>query len=313
MMEDKEKTIKQLIRENKLLKRQLRELKIIGCEDKKVENDLQERIKELDCLYGLSKFASMFGISLEEVFQKTVCLIPPSWQYPDITCARIVFENKEFKTSNFKATKWTQSAEINIDGRAAGDMEVCYLKRKPERDEGPFLEEERALLEAMARQLGAIIDHKRDEESLRDSKFNLMEQSKALEDKNIALRELLVQVETEKRKIEEDVTTNIDILVLPVLKRIELESVNSKYVDLLRDTLKKLTASFGNKISQKRTRLTPREIEVCNMIKNGLTSKEISNLLNVSKQTIEWHRKSIRRKTELTNKDVNLVSYLMQL
>lgn len=275
--------------------------------------DLDERVKELNCLYGLSILGSTFGISLEEIFQKTVYLIPPAWQYPEITCARIVFEDNEFTTGDFKATKWTQSAEIKIHGKGVGTIEVGYLRKKAESNEGPFLKEERALIETMAGQLGVISEQKKDEEALKNSELSLMEQKKALENKNIALRELLVQIEIEKKKIEDDVTANIDVLVLPLLEKVKLEDVNSKNLDLLQDTLKEITASFGNKISQKRIKLTPREIEICNMIKNGLTSKEISTLLNISMQTIEWHRKYIRRKTELTNKDVNLMSYLMKL
>ena len=79
-------------------------------------HNLAERAKELNCLYGLSKLIEKPGISLEEIFKGAINLIPPSWQYPDITCARIVFEDREFKTDNFKITKWVQSADIKVHG-----------------------------------------------------------------------------------------------------------------------------------------------------------------------------------------------------
>ncbi|MEE9575710.1 MAG: HAMP domain-containing protein [Gammaproteobacteria bacterium] len=110
---------------------------------------LEERVKELDCLYGLSRLASRPDITLEEICQGTVDLIPPGWQYPDATCGRVVFEGKEFKTDNFQITPWGQSAEIKVHGKRAGTVEVCYLEEKPEADEGLSLKEEGDLIEAL--------------------------------------------------------------------------------------------------------------------------------------------------------------------
>jgi len=82
---------------------------------------------------------------------------------------------------------------------------------------------------------------------------------------------------------------------------------------LLQYHLEELTSSFGRKITEKSVRLTPREIEICNMVKGGLASKEISNLLNISCQTVEKHRKNIRHKLGISNKDINLTSFLQKL
>jgi PAS domain S-box-containing protein len=124
-------------------------------------HDLRERVKELNCLYGISALRERLGISLEEIFQGTADLIPPSWQYPDITCARIVFEDRDFKTQNFKETRWKQNSDILVSGECIGSLEVYYLEKKPQSDEGPFLEEERRLINAIAERLGTIIEHKR--------------------------------------------------------------------------------------------------------------------------------------------------------
>lgn len=128
------------------------------------EQRLIERLKELKGLYGLSKLISQFGVSLEDLFQGCVNLIPSAWQYPDITCARITFEGKEFKTDNFKKTKWLQSSDIETDGKKAGTVEVYYLKESPEAYEGPFLKEERNLLNGIANQLSLFAEHKEAEE-----------------------------------------------------------------------------------------------------------------------------------------------------
>ena len=134
-----------------------------------VLDELNERIKELNCLYNLSKIIERPGISLDEVFGEAVHLTPSSWQYPDITCCRVVCAGKELRTKNFKVTKWNQSADINISGKKEGIIEVYYLKEKPKRDEGPFLKEERDLIDALADRLGVFVKHRRAEDTIQES------------------------------------------------------------------------------------------------------------------------------------------------
>ncbi len=135
--------------------------------------DLVERVKELNCLYDLSKLVAQLDISVEEILQETLSLIPPGWQYPDITCSRIVLKEKEFKTNNFKATKWKQSADIKVFGKRTGSVEVCYLEEKPANHEGPFLKEERDLVNAIAERLGQTIESKKAEGELKSSRERL--------------------------------------------------------------------------------------------------------------------------------------------
>ncbi len=134
---------------------------------KKSEHDLGERFKEISCLYGVSQLVARSGISLDDVLQGTVDLIPPGWQYPEITCARINFNSREHKTGNFKATVWKQSSDIKVKGKKCGSLEVHYLEEKPEIDEGPFLKEERALIEGLTRTLSEMAERKQTEEELR--------------------------------------------------------------------------------------------------------------------------------------------------
>ncbi len=137
--------------------------------------DLKERVKELDCLYSISKLAEEEGISLEKITQGVVNLIPPAWQYPEITCARAILEGQEFRTGNFKETVWKQASDIKVHGKWIGTVEVYYLEEKPEIDEGPFLKEEKALIIDIAERLGRIIERKRAEELLRESEEKFRE------------------------------------------------------------------------------------------------------------------------------------------
>ena len=133
---------------------------------KRVNHDMGERVKELDCLYGLSQLVERDDIALEEIFQGLAELIPPGWQYPEITAARVTFEGHRFKTDNFRKTAWIQSADIEVHGQKAGSIEVCYLKKRPVIDEGPFLKEERNLLIALAKRMGKTAERKQAEEAL---------------------------------------------------------------------------------------------------------------------------------------------------
>ena len=148
---------------------------------------------------------------------------------------------------------------------------------------------------------------------LKESEKKLKEQKRVLEQKNIALSEIVQQIEVEKSKIKEDIAINVNELLLPLLAKLKMKKATRKYIDLLQYHLEELTSSFGRKIAQKSVRLTPREIEICSMVKGGLTSKEISDLLDISYQTVEKHRRNIRHKMGISNKDINLTSFLHAL
>jgi PAS domain S-box-containing protein len=90
--------------------------------------------------------------------QGTVLLLPPAYQYPDIACARIVWEDREYITGNFRETCWSQKTDIEVYGKVVGAVEVYYLEEKPDRDKELFLKEEKNLLDAVAERLGRVIE-----------------------------------------------------------------------------------------------------------------------------------------------------------
>jgi two-component system NarL family response regulator len=149
-------------------------------------HELGERIKELNCLYGISKLINTLGYSLDEILQGTADLIPPSWQYPEITCARILLEEREFSTTNYCESLWNQTAEIIVNSERCGLVEVLYLDEKPKSDEGPFLKEERHLIDAIAELLGRTVEHMRAE----DRAHHIEIQLAALEERERIGREL---------------------------------------------------------------------------------------------------------------------------
>ncbi|MDD5070676.1 MAG: LuxR C-terminal-related transcriptional regulator [Candidatus Omnitrophica bacterium] len=316
------KTRKQLITEIELLEKKLSLSQNADCRqddrvylerEKRLSRSLRERVKELNCFYELFKLAESSEISLSDILSKAVNLLPQSWQYSDITCARILLRGREFKTTNFRKTKWRQFAEMKIFNKTAGCVEVFYLKKKSLEDEGPFLKEERSLINSIAQWLGEIVERKTIEGSLKQSEAKLREQNLSLEQKNIALREIVAQIEVEKNKLKKDIMSNLNWIIFPILEKLKVKNDNDKYIELLRAQLKELTSSFGYEITKTSIKLTPREIEICNMIKASIGTKGIASLLNISPQTVEKHRKNIRKKLKLPSKKPNLAYFFHQL
>lgn len=121
---------------------------------------LNERIKELNCLYGITSLSDQAQAGLDQLLQAVVELIAPAWQYPELACARITLEDAEYTTPNFIQTAWCQVAEIIVDGAAVGTITVCYLHELHDGAEGPFLLEERKLINEIAERVGHMIqDH----------------------------------------------------------------------------------------------------------------------------------------------------------
>ncbi len=131
--------------------------------------DLGERVKELNCLYGITNLIETPGISLVEIMQRTINLIPPGWQYPEITCARIILNGQEFATENFRETVWKQTDNITVYNEQIGVFEVYYLDERPKIDEGPFLKEERNLINAITKRLGRVIERMKTKAALKES------------------------------------------------------------------------------------------------------------------------------------------------
>ncbi len=136
---------------------------------------------------------------------------------------------------------------------------------------------------------------------------------KSLETKNVALAEILGFLELEKKKISTNVIANAENRILPIIQKLKLKGESCKYVDLLKKNIQELTSSFSTNLTETGYKLTPREIEICDLIKHGLTSKEIAKLLNISYGTIERHRNNIRSKLDIVNQNTNLSSYLQSI
>lgn len=277
-----------------------------------LEIALRERIKELDCLYTISTFREMYVHNPDRFLQGVVDCLPKSWQFPEHACARITFGEKVYVTEHFSEGKWRMAADITADGRAAGMVEVFYRKVVPSSASSPFLKEEHALIRAVAERIGSVLMHMKTLSDLRDAHRTIQREHQALQEANIALRAVLSRLEEEKRGIKASVAANIQKVIMPIVFELELDVAGRQrsYVTLLRRSLQELTSPFLTQIARDHVQLTPVEIAISTMIRNGLSTKEIAQLRCISPATVRRHRENVRRKLGLRNRKANLATYL---
>jgi DNA-binding CsgD family transcriptional regulator len=154
------------------------------------------------------------------------------------------------------------------------------------------------------------------EEALLQSKLELESRRKRLEESNIALRVLLEQRAQDKTDLEQKVLSNLKEQVFPYLeklKRANLKTKEKKLLAIITEHLDDIISPFLSQISSANILLTPQEIKVASLVKDGRASKEIADILHVSEATVHFHRKNLRDKFGLKNKQTNLRTYLMSL
>jgi PAS domain S-box-containing protein len=121
---------------------------------------LGKRVSELNCLYSISELVRRSDLSQSAILQESVYLLAQAYQFPEITACRLTLNEKVYSTDNFAITEWMQRCAVMAHGRQAGMIEICYLEEKPQEAEGPFLEEERKVLDTVAEVLGRFIEQK---------------------------------------------------------------------------------------------------------------------------------------------------------
>ena len=122
---------------------------------------LQERAKELNCLYEVEQILARLDLPLVDAFQQVVEVIPPGWQYPDICRAMIEYGEEVYTNEGFRPTPWVQSRDIVVQDNVVGRLSVWYAEERPKEDSGPFLNEEERLIRTIAERLGhSILFHR---------------------------------------------------------------------------------------------------------------------------------------------------------
>ncbi len=276
----------------------------------------KQEVNLLKCLAVISDIVDepeYIRDSLDNVLQRIVNHIPSAFEHPETTGARITVHSKSYKSDTFMLIPNLIAIPMKKHGDTIGKLELCRLQVPA--GEECFSVDERNFIKTLSSRLEKIIERFEVVEHLIRYQSELKDQQQVLAAKNRALHELVEQIEFEKKKIKDDVVVNVEKLILPSLKKLLQKSstADHNHLTIIQRDLHALLSSFGVKLQNFDDKLAPREIEICDMIKNGLPTKEISELLGISPTTVDRHRNNIRKKLGLVNNNVNLSTYLQSL
>jgi hypothetical protein len=161
-----------------------------------------------------------------------------------------------------------------------------------------------------------IFSRKNAEKALKERGTELRAKTTNLEEANTALKILLKRRDEDKIEFEEKVVSNVNELIIPYLEKIKKTKTSDKhksYIRILESNIQDIVSPFAYHLSSKFLKLTPTEIQVTNLIKQGKTTKEIADIMNLATSTIDFHRNNIRKKIGIKNKKTNLRTYLLSI
>ncbi len=287
-------------------------------------------------MYVNPAFEQTFGLQRQELLGKHIDFVPEeSWPETRAAIENMLsgqkihlFETKRLtRDGRLLDVQLSSTLYFDEEGRPAGNIVTLRDISAQKRAERELLEyhnqlEERVsertaeLAQANTQLARQVEDRKRAEAELRKREKQLKAQSLHLEEVNTALRVLLKQREDDKRELGQVVLANVRQLITPYLERLQkgrLSAVQKALVDILGSNLEGIISPFTSQLSARHFNLTPSEIRVANLVKEGRTNKEVAEMLLLSKNTILFHRHNIRTKLGLRNSKKNLRSHLLGL
>ncbi len=269
------------------------------------ESDLRERMNELNCVYRVTEAISVCEFSIPALLETVVRHIPPAFRYPEHCGARLTVHEVVRQTEGYVDSTYKLAQNIVADGEIVGSVEVSYVEDSIQNRNVLFPPEEHRLILALSQRLGKAVEHIHVHEAL-------LAERAALAAKNTALREVLALARKDREDLTAQITANVNSILMPTIQSLEgaLPGTLRSYASLLRESLRDIASPLMRQISLEHEELTLVEIQICQLIRQGLTAKEIARIRSISPITVFRHRQSIRRKLGVTNKNVNLANYL---
>lgn len=162
-----------------------------------------------------------------------------------------------------------------------------------------------------------ISARKKMEIELQEAVRKLTVQTEELQESNIAFKHLLKQREMDKRNLAEDVLSNINLLVVPYIEKLKASKMigeqEAALINIIETNIKNLISSFSHKLSLEYYGLSPSEIKIANLIRDGHQDKDIADIFNISLETVKTHRQNMRKKLSIRGKKTNLMTHLLSL
>jgi PAS domain S-box-containing protein len=248
------------------------------------------------------EFSKLWGYSPEEVLGKPVSIVFSEEEMPKhmSKMEEAVSTNKPLIFETIALTKSGEKVPLSIRGSAMFDKD--------------------GKVEAFIGLFRDITEYKNMEKALRKAHDELekrvQERTIELEESNISFKYLLKQRENDKTDLEENVLSNIKLLVLPYIEKLKMNRGISEELKLIHEietNIKNMISPFARKLSSEYFGFSPKEIKIANLIRDGNQDKEIAEILNISLETVKTHRQNIRKKLNISNKKTNLMTYLLSL
>lgn len=179
----------------------------------------------------------------------------------------------------------------------------------------PFIDESREMIGTVG--CGRdVTSEKEIEKALKEREIELEIKNLRLEELNSALKIILEKRDEDKKVLEEKVLINIKDLIIPYVVKLKKTTLNDRqeiFLEIIQSNIEDILSPFAHKLSYKYLNFTPTELQVADLVKQGLRTKEIADLLNSSPETVSGHRKSMRKKLNLKDKKSNLRTHLLSL
>lgn len=292
-----------------------------------LRNDLTEREKELDALYRFAALFSRVDANAGAAIETTETILRASMRFPDAARVTVSAPDAGLARSaprgdRAKPDPGVPSSQV-VDAyrsrKTYGDgkrvvVTVRYVAQSPARSALVIEPRERRLIGATASLLANLLQRCDVDRELRSSSETLRRQAEELERKNVALEEVLARIETDKRSLAAAQRAYLDTYVLPYLFEIASASGDRPFVCdrvvQIEAGLSHLPAPNADRLARFAGILSPRESEVCGLVRSGMSTKEIASFLGLATSTVERHRNTIRRKLGLSGTRINLTAFL---
>ncbi len=285
---------------------------------RQLEQMLSEREKELDALYQLAVLCSRPIVETETLFSRTADILKEAMQYAEF-CSVTISTGEDTYTSpvcGAEAACHRVPRSFSLEKQIT--LEVCYhLPHDSRTAELSFVPREQRLIESTASLLAEVLQRRDIDQMLRESTKALQQQTQQLEQKHIALKEVLLQIESDKQHTLSRARQFVSMFIEPCVNKLKESSAVSGQD---RSVLMQLEHALGGLFSegagpmvQLGGMLSPRETELCGLLRGGMSTKQIADLLGITETTVERHRNTIRKKLGLTGKPISLTTYLRSL
>jgi hypothetical protein len=263
--------------------------------------------KEIEFLHEFSEIIEQEPENLEGLYSVLVKRLPMAMTYPESCFCRIIVSDLSYTFGNNNPVETSINKKIVSAGKNYGNLIVGYNREKLD-----FTPNEIELVRYLCKRLGRIIERCQNKKYLDRATVQLEEKNKTLEIKNIAMAELLNQVQDNKDNMKKHISDMIQSTILPNLNALEDQIGQNVNIELLRITISGLI-NEDDKFLYNFTQLSQRELELCYLIKIGLSSKEIAEKFSISSKTVDKHRANIRTKLGIVGKKKNLSTSLLFL